>query len=81
MRYRELGKTGLKVSELGFVRDGLPVPEMVVPDHVKPLGSHVRREPVVAVDELDHAVGDLQHAPDFVLRDPFDGVDLGKAVL
>ena len=69
-----------EVSVRALVNDGFTVPEMIVSDHVKSRFRHKPRKAVIAVNEFDHTVDDLQNAADLSLRDPFDRVYAGCTV-
>ena len=70
-----------EISKLGFVGYGLAVSQMVVTDYVESLRCHECGEPVIAVDEFHHAVGDLKYRSHLAFRYPFYSVYLCKAVL
>ena len=57
-----------KVAVVGLGADGPAVAQVVVADHHDALPGQILRQRLVPVDELHHAVGQLQHRPHFALR-------------
>ena len=58
-----------KVAVIGLGADGPAVAQVVVADHHDALPGQILRQRLVPVDELHHAVGQLQHRPHLPLRD------------
>ena len=70
----------IKISIIGFILYGLPMPQMVMAGHVIPAFRQIFAQFPVSFYILHHAVANLQHAFYLTFRNPFHRVDLGFGV-
>lgn len=71
----------IKISIIGFILYGLPMPQMVMAGHVIPAFRQIFAQFPVSFYIFHHAVANLQHAFYLTFRNPFHRVDLGLVSL